>query len=157
MTAEKYLLALRSLLAQHALGPTNPTLHYQSTMLRDTLAHLPEPLSDKVSQIIDAEFSPHLPPSIDLYKHNQEFLQRHHDSAPHVQAALQTRHKLKPETKDENCKDVIRTLALEGATLEDADRGLRILNEWRADKRYRDDYKDAARARWPECSRFSER
>lgn len=154
----KYLLALRTLLAQHALNPTNPTLHYQSTKLRQTLAQLTEPLPGKISEIIDAEFSPHLPPDIDLSKHNDDFLKRHHNSISHVQAALRTRQKLKKpeESKEANCKDIIRTLALDGATWEDAERGLNILTtEWKADKKYVNDYIDAAHARWPECSRFS--
>ena len=64
---------------------------------------------------------------------------------------------LKAERRDENCKDAIRTLALDGSTIEDAARGLNLLTEWKADKKYRNDYIDAARARWPECSMFSEK
>ncbi len=126
-------------------------------MLRHTLAHLAEPLHPKIAQVIEADFSPHLPPSLDLLKHNEEFLQRYHDSAVHVQMALYTRHALKPESKTENCKDMIRTLAIDGSSLDDAHKGLDLLTEWKADERFRNDYIEAARARWPECSRFAEK
>ena len=70
---------------------------------------------------------------------------------------MRTRQLLKPETKADNCKDMIRTLAIDGSTLEDAFQGLDLLAEWKADDKFRNDYIDSARARWPECSRFSEK
>ena len=74
-----------------------------------------------------------------------------------MQHALNTRQVLNPESKEENCKDVIRTLAIDGSNLDDAYRGLDLLTQWKAEERFRNDYIDAARARWPECSRFSEK
>ena len=61
------------------------------------------------------------------------------------------------ESKEENCKDVVRTLAIDGSTLEDAFRGLDLLVEWKAEEKFRNDYLEAARVRWPECSRFAKK
>lgn len=61
---------------------------------------------------------------------------------------------LDPSSSENNQQDVIRTLALEGSSLEDAVRGLQLLKEWKAKDQYRDDYVAAAHERWPEASAF---
>lgn len=55
---------------------------------------------------------------------------------------------------EKNQQDVIRTLALERCSLEDAVKGLELLKEWNATDRYLDDYLAAAHDRWPEASAF---
>lgn len=90
----------------------------------------------------------------DLGKLNNDFLQKHHESAPHVQAALRTRVDiLDPASKEKCCQDIIRTLALE-CILEDAATGLRTLRDWHCEQRYIDDYIAAAHERYPEASVF---
>ena len=91
-------------------------------------------------EVINAEFNTLLPASTDLAKHNNEFLQQHHDSASHVQACLKVRQLIDPSIAEKNQQDVIRTLALEGSSLEDAVRGLELLEEWKADPKYKNDY-----------------
>ena len=157
MLAEKYLLALRSLLASHALSPSDPTTHEQAIRLGQTFRTQTEPPDRKIQEVIAAEFDPILPASADLSKHNDEFLQNHHDSARHVQACLKARQFLDPSSSDTNQQDVIRTLALEGSTLEDAMRGLELLKEWKSKDQYRDDYLAAAHERWPEASAFKKK
>lgn len=154
MLTGKYLLALHTLLASHALSPTDPTTHEQAIRLGQTFHTQTEPPDRKIQEVIAAEFDPILPASADLSKHNDEFLQRHHDSAGHVQACLKVRQFLDPSSSDKNQQDVIRTLALEGSSLEDAMAGLELLKEWKAKDQYRDDYLTAARERWPEASAF---
>ena len=61
---------------------------------------------------------------------------------------------LDPSSSEKNQQDVIRTLALEESSLEDAVRGLELLKEWKAKDQYRDDYLAAAHERWPEASAF---
>ena len=104
--------------------------------------------------MITAEFDPILPASADLSKRNDDFLQTHHASAPHVRACLRVRQSLDPGSSEKNQQDVIRTLALEGCTLEDAEAGLELLREWKAKDQYGEDYVAAARERWPEASAF---
>lgn len=106
-------------------------------------------------EVINAEFNDLLPASIGLAKHNDDFLQKHHDSAPHVQASLRVRQMLDLSTSEKIQQDLIRTLALEGCSLDDAVRGLELLEEWKAEPKYRDDYIAAAHERWPEASAFA--
>lgn len=74
-----------------------------------------------------------------------------------MQACLRVRQLLDPSTSEKNQQDVIRTLALEGSSLEDAVRGLELLKEWKAKDQYQDDYLAAAHERWPEASAFKKK
>lgn len=106
-------------------------------------------------EVINAEFNDLLPASIDLVKHNDDFLQNHHDSASHVQACLRVRQMLDPSSSEKNQQDLIRTLALEDCSLDDAVGGLELLKAWKAKPKYRNDYIAAAHERWPEASAFA--
>ena len=108
-------------------------------------------------EVINAEFNDLLPASTDLAKHNDDFLQNHHDSAPHVQACLRVRQLLDPSSSDKHQQDVIRTLALENCSLDDAVSGMRILEDWMADSKYKHDYVAAAHERWPEATAFAKK
>ena len=155
--AEKYLLALRTLLASHALSPSDPTTHEQIIRLGHTFSTQTEPPDRKIQEVIAAEFNPILPASTDLSKRNDEVLQQHHDSAPHVRACLRVRQFLDPSSSEKNQQDVIRTLALEGCSLEDAVKGMELLGEWKAKDQYLGDYLAAAHESWPEASAFQKK
>lgn len=108
-------------------------------------------------EVINAEFNTLLPASTDLTEHNNNFLQNHYDSAPHVQACLKVRQLLETSSSEKNQQDLIRTLALEGSNLMDAVRGLELLDEWKAEAKYRNDYVAAAHQRWPQATAFAEK
>lgn len=74
-----------------------------------------------------------------------------------MQACLKVKQFLDPSSIEKNQQDVIRTLALEGSSLEDALRGLDLLKEWDAKGQYRDDYITAAHERWPEAIVFKKK
>lgn len=61
---------------------------------------------------------------------------------------------LDPSSSEKNQQDIIRTLAPEGSSLDDAVRGLELLKDWKAEASYRDDYVAAAHAKWPEAIAF---
>ena len=105
-------------------------------------------------EILDTEFNTLFPASTDLSKHNDEYMQKHHDSAAHVQAALRVRMLLDSSSSEKNQQDVIRTLALDGSSLEDAVRGLATLKKWKAKDQYTTDYVAAAHERWPDADAF---
>ena len=108
--------------------------------------------------MLAAEFDPILSASADLSQRNDDFLQSHPDSAPHVRACLRVRQFLDPGgSSEKNQQDVIRTLALKGCTLEDAVAGLELLREWKAKDQYGEDYLAAAHERWPEASAFQKK
>ncbi len=157
MKIEKFLLALRTLIASHELSPSNPTTYEQIFRFQQAISKLSDPLPPKAMEVINAEFNTILPAGTDLTKHNDEFMQEYHGSASNVQAALRVRRLLDPGSNEKNQQDVIRTLALEGSNLEDAVRGLDLLKEWKAKDRYLNDYVAAAHERWPEASAFEKK
>ncbi len=108
-------------------------------------------------QVINSEFNTLLPASTDLAKHNNEFMQEHQNSAPHMQAGFRVRQLLDPSSLEQNQQDVIRTLALEGCSLEDAVAGLEQLTESKPKAQYVNDYVAAARERWPQASAFEKK
>ena len=62
---------------------------------------------------------------------------------------------LDPGSSEKAQQDLIRTLALESCGLEDAVRGLEILEEWKPEPKYKTDYITAAHERWPEATAFA--
>lgn len=108
-------------------------------------------------KVINSEFSNLLPASTNLAEHNEEFMQKHHNSAPHVQAGLRVRQLLDPSSLEKNQQDVIRTLALEACSLGDAVAGLEQSKKSKPKMQYVNDYVAAARERWPEASAFEKK
>lgn len=153
--AEKYLLALRCLLAASSVNPSDPTTHEQTIRLRNTLSTPPSPLPASVSEVINAEMPTLVAnDSTDLSTQNASFLEKHSSSAPHVLAGLRARQHLDSKTLEQNQKDLQETLGFESARLEDAVAGLELLKEWNCPRAARDAYLERARQRWPEATVF---
>ena len=81
-------------------------------------------------------------------------MQDHHGSAAHVHACLKVKQILDPESSDKNQQDVIRTIALDNCSLDDAVKGLDLLKNWKSKSQYVDDCIAAAHERWPEATAF---
>ncbi|KAM5453833.1 hypothetical protein MaudCBS49596_002456 [Microsporum audouinii] len=153
---KKYLLAIKCLLAAHAIDPSNPTLHIQLVKFRQQFdagaaAALTPP---DIIDLINAEFDILLPKSTDLTKWNEEFLSSHAKSAAHVQAALTVRQMLSPESKGQSEKDLISSIDLDTTTLEDALAGLSLLDDWGSAAETKASYSTNARRRWTKASVF---
>lgn len=129
----------------------------QLIRLRHTLANLPSSLSPKVSQVINAELITLLPKDVDLAAFNSEFLAQHSSSARHVHSFLRARQYLDPDLQEQNQKDLLGTLRLEGISIQDARVGLEILKDWEVEPAVRQDYTALAHERWPEASAFNEK
>ncbi|KAL9607375.1 MAG: hypothetical protein Q9167_007707 [Letrouitia subvulpina] len=150
----KYLLALRCLLAVQKLDASAAAIHEQSCRLRFTLNALTEHLSSKTSEVLETELSQLVAKDADLSSLNNAYLTKNGESAQHVQAALRVRQMLDPSTKEENHKDLIRTLALESSSLEIAIQGLIYLREDDVQPKFQDEYAAVAHKRWPEATAF---
>ncbi|KAI9840041.1 MAG: hypothetical protein M1819_000233 [Sarea resinae] len=150
---QKYLLALKCLLAASKLDPESPVVHEQTIRFRHTLDTLSTPLEPRVAEVIASEFSL-LPTSTNLTEHNDAFLARHKDSAPHIHAFLRIRFLLSPESKVQNEKDLHATLGLSTIDQSQAVEGLKLLDMWKAETSVKDQYRKAATERWPEASAF---
>ena len=109
-----------------------------------------------MKEVIDSCYLSRLSPK-PLEECNEEYLESHKTSAPHIQSVVRFRHVLKPaaeETKSKGAKDLHVTLSLENTSLLEAVDGLHILNEIGASGEAREEYFQAALKRWPEASAF---
>ncbi|KAH8697552.1 putative acetyltransferase catalytic subunit [Talaromyces proteolyticus] len=151
---QKHALALKCLLAAHAIDSSNPVLHVQLLRFRLALNNLSEPLSETISEIVTKEFDQILPKSTDLRKWNESYLTSHKGSVDHVRGALSARLLLAPDTKAEAEKELISTLDLESTTLEKALAGLDTLDEWNSGSATKQAYIEKAHKKWSEASAF---
>ncbi|KAH5073392.1 hypothetical protein HBI17_147320 [Parastagonospora nodorum] len=152
---KKYLLALKCLQAAREVDPEDPTVHEQSIRFRQTIAKLSEPLPSQVSQVINETFTT---PAVDadLKAYNDSFLQKHPESASHLQAAYNVRHILDSTSKSQNEQDLIKVLDLPDVTIQQALAGFGLLEEWRSEKQVKDDYRAKAAGRWSEATVFKQ-
>lgn len=150
----KYLLALKCLLALHALDPQNPTLHVQSYGFRDSLDRHPNGVLPRVSEIVLPGAKTLFPNDMDLSAWNNDFLDRHRSSASHVQAGLRVRALIGKETRETNEKDLLEVLSLNSSSICSAIAGMELLDEWRSSAEVKDRYKDKAAERWNMASVF---
>lgn len=160
VVAEKYLPALKCLLALKALRPEHPKYHELSGRFKLALDTLSEPLPDQVKKVIDETFLSKLDSKKSLNESNEQYLTEHKDSAAHVHSVVRLRRALSPEDKDAVAKSVQNlrdTLDAEATGLQEAEEGLRVLDELRAGVDAKEAYVAAARGRWAEASVFQQR
>lgn len=154
---EKYLPALRCLLATHSLEPENPACHEQGGRLQLALKNLTEPLPPKVQEVLQSTYLSKLKEQ-SLEECNEQYLASHKDSAPHVQSVVRFRRVLDPDGKEEtkSVQNLQDTLELDSISLEAAEAGMRLLDEIEAGAEAKKAYLDSARERFPEATMFQQ-
>lgn len=150
----KYLLALKCLIALHAIDSEHPMLHVQSYRLRGCLDRFPSSVRPKISELLPSASSTLLPSDEDISEWNKEFLDRHGLSAAHTQAGLRVRALIGKENQQRNEQDLLATLSLDNTTMVDASRGLELLHDWRSSADFANRYRERAAERWNRSSRF---
>ncbi|RYO26676.1 N-terminal acetyltransferase A complex subunit [Alternaria arborescens] len=149
----KFLLALKCLQAAREIDPENPKLHEQSVRFRQALAKPAEPLSSQASEVIKDSFT--TPPAdADLKAYNNDFLKKHSQSASHLQSGYIVRYILDNSSKSQNEQDLQKTLELSSITIEEAQSGLALLNQWGSAQKVKDDYRAKAAGRWSDATAF---
>lgn len=126
-----------------------------SNLLTEIVAKLSEPLSSEVSQVIKEAFTT---PAVDadLKAYNDSFLQKHPESASHLQAAYNVRHILDSTSNSQNEQDLIKVLDLSDVTIQQALAGFGLLEEWKSEKQVKDDYRAKAASRWSDATVFKQ-
>ena len=107
-----------------------------------------------MSDVVSSLFEPLLPKDRDLDEWNSDFLAANKDSAAHVQAALDGRQLLKPDTKAQCVKDLLSTLDLEAISVDEALAGLELLGQWGGDSASKSSYVQKADSKFPHASVF---
>jgi N-alpha-acetyltransferase 15/16, NatA auxiliary subunit len=110
----------------------------------------------KVSEVLKSSFTL-IPANADLNAYNSEWQQKHSQSVPHLLSAYNVRHILDKSTQGQNEADVKQLLKVDSITIEQADAGLKLLEEWKSDEKTRDAYREAAAAKFYEATVFQKR
>ena len=148
---EKYLPALRCLLAAYRINPDHPKCHEQGCRFRLALDNLPEPLPQKAQEVINTTFLSKFA-SKSVEEDNEDYLESHKGSPAHIQSAVRVRNSMNPGAND--TKDLESAVALDVSSLQEAIDGLHLSDEIGAGSEARESYMEAARKQWPEASAF---
>jgi hypothetical protein len=90
----------------------------------------------------------------DLKAYNKSFLEKHTNSASHLQAVYNVRHILDNSSRAQNEEDMKKTLDLPDITIQQALAGFGLLDEWKSEQKVKDDYRAKAAGRWTEATVF---
>lgn len=150
----KYLLALKCLLAVHALDSANPTLHTQVYQFRSVLARSDANIPEQVTSIISLESKPLFESEQSVSDWNESYVTANKSGAAHVQAGLRVRGELDKDSREQNEKELIETLSIQDETLTEGVAGLELLEEWRSSAEVIAAYKQAAGSIWTEATAF---
>lgn len=151
LQTEKYLLALKCLLAAATLGKDHSKVHEQIVRFKLAIDKDLEGVPAKPAEVIKSEFTL-LPASTNLSRYNAEYLSTHKDCARRTLSALKTRKLLAPESAGQCEKDVVAVLKLPTITLEEAIEGFELLSSWKSSEV--ETFRKGAAAKWPKALVF---
>jgi len=149
---EKYLLALRCLLAAAAFDKEHSKVHSQTIRFKLALNTDLASLDPKVAEIIKLEFTL-LPEGVSLTKFNNDYLSKHKNCARRTLSGLSARKLLVHDLAPSADADVVDVLKIEDITLEEAVEGLELLQSWKSGAV--EGFRKAAAAKWPMAAVFA--
>jgi peptide alpha-N-acetyltransferase len=148
---EKYLLALRCLLAAAALDKEHSKVHEQIFRFKLAVDKDLEGVPLKSVEIIKSEFTL-LPKSTPLSQVNDEYLTKQKDSARGTLSALRVRKLLSPDSASSCERDVAAVIKLPNITMEEAKEALELLSSWQSAEV--GSFRSGAASKWPKASAF---
>jgi hypothetical protein len=149
---EKYLLALKCLLAAAALEKEHPKIHEQIIRFKLALDKDYASLPPKAAEVIKSEFIL-MPASVDLSQYNDDYLYKHKDSVLCTLSALKVRKLLSPDSASSCEEDAVAVLKLPSITLEEAKETCELLSTWNSSEV--DGFRSSAAAKWTKASAFT--
>ncbi|ROT36714.1 N-terminal acetyltransferase A complex subunit nat1 [Sodiomyces alkalinus F11] len=148
---KKYVLALGCLNAAIALDASNPKVHERVIEFKHTIDPVLATLPPKVQDLIKSEFKA-VPADNTAGQYNQEFLEAHKESPPHVVSAVKAR-KVLGEDPSKVEKELVALVKGEKVTFEQAGEILEVLKTWKSKEV--DTFRALATGRWPQVTIFS--
>lgn len=148
---EKYLLALKCLLAAAALDKDHSKVHEQIVRFKLAIDKDLEGVPAKSAEVIMSEFTL-VPASVNLSQYNDEYLSKNKDCARRTLLALKIRKLLAPDSAGQCGKDMMGVLKLPSITSEEATEALELLGSWKSSEV--ENFRKAAAAKWPKATIF---
>lgn len=149
---EKYLLALKCLLASSTLDKEHSKVHEQTVRFKLALDKDPDALASRSGEIIKSGFNL-IPSTSDLSKFNDEFLSRHKNCARRTTSALAVRKLLNPGSSAVCEKDIAAVISLPTISLQEATEALQLLTSWKSGEV--EGLRSKAAAKWPNATIFA--
>jgi N-alpha-acetyltransferase 15/16, NatA auxiliary subunit len=148
---EKYLLALKCLLAAAALDKEHSKVHEQTIRFKLAFDENIKGLSPTSAEVIKTEFTL-LPTPVNLAQYNDEYLSKHKDCARRTLSGLKARKMLSPDSAPNIEKDAVAILNLPTITFEEAREGLVLLSTWKSSEI--ETFRKTAGEKWPKATVF---
>jgi hypothetical protein len=148
---EKYILALKCLLAAAGLDGEHSKVHEQTVRFKLAIEKDIEELPPKSAEIIKSEVTL-LPASKPLTQYNDEYLTKHRDCVRRTLSALSVRKLLSPDSASSCATDVAATIKLQSITMEEAKEALELLSSWQSAEV--ESFRSSAAAKWPNATAF---
>jgi peptide alpha-N-acetyltransferase len=149
---EKYLLALKCLLAAAAIDKEHPKVHEQVVRFKVVMDKDMDGTPPKSLEVIKSEFNI-LPAAMSLTQYNDEYLAKHKDSAKSTLSALRVRAFLSTESASSCEKEIASVIKLPSITMEEAVEAFELLKSWQSSEAA--PFKSSAAAKWPKATIFS--
>ena len=153
MTTEKFLPALKCLLAAAALDKEHSRVHEQTVRFKLAIDETGEELNPKTAEIIKSEFTL-IPASTPLAKFNDDYVSRHKDCVRRTVSGLKVRKLLSPELASSYEKDIAAVVSMPSITFEEAKEVLELLRSWKSPEA--EGFRSKATAKWPKATIFEE-
>jgi hypothetical protein len=147
-------MALKCLNQAHQISPEDPGLHVRLVEFRKALDAADEQ-PKKVKEVIKS-CSKIVPTGSNLKSFNEEYAKKHAGSPKAVFSILTARRLLdgSDAVKKATEEELIKTLSLKGASLEDAVAGLAVLKKWKSGSDVVEKYTEGAGKVWKEATLF---
>jgi len=149
---EKYLLALRCLLAAAAIDREHSQVHEQIVRFKLAFDKDGAELPPKSAEIIKSELNLLLA-STTPSKFNDEYLSKHKNCARRTLSALKVRKLLSPDSASSCEKDTAAVIDLPSITFQEAKEALELLSLWKSSKA--ESFRTTAAAKWPKATVFA--
>jgi len=134
------------------LDKSHPKVHEQSIRFKLAIDADSSSIKPQSQEVIKSEFKL-LSDSVDLFKHNDEYLSSNKENVKATIAGLTVRRILKPEQKESVEKDVVKVLDISSITLTQAEEALELLQSWHSGEVQ--SFKSRAAGKWPNAVVFN--
>lgn len=149
---EKYILALKCLLAAAGLDPEHPKVHQNIIRFSQAIEKDKESISPKSFEVIKSDFTL-LPSGKSFTQFNDEYLAKSKDHVRGTLAGLQMRKSLSPESSPSCEKDILGLLDVPHITLREATEALEVLKSWNSSQA--ESFRSKAATIWPKAVAFA--
>ncbi|KAG9244925.1 tetratricopeptide [Calycina marina] len=149
--SEKYLLALKCLIAASALDREHPKIHEQIVRFKLAIDEDSKTLPSQSQDAIKSEFT--LLSGSDTTAFNNAYLSKNKDNIKATISGFKVRRTLSPKSASEVEKSIVKLVNGDFITFDEAKEGLELLKSWKSGQA--EAFKASAADKWPKALAFA--